>query len=104
MALVHHSLHSDLHSLSFICDGITGTPLIRINRKTPLEVCYEGTSFLLELADLRIFNDYKLGKCEWKRNGKSLKLCKCLKCHQICGQLITKERASVFCENCIKNF
>ena len=104
MALVHSPFQSDLHSLSFICDGIIGKPLIRIHHKAPLEVIYEGTSFLLEMADLKIFNYHKLSKCEWKKNGKSLRFLKCVKCNQICGQIKSQERSSMFCEYCIKNF
>ena len=93
----------DLYSLSVVCDGIRGSPLIRIP-KAPLEVVYEGTSFLLVSADLKLFKELKLSKCEWRKNGKIFKFTKCLKCNQICGKLASCPQSSVFCENCIKKF
>ena len=93
----------DLTTLLQLCDGIGGTPLKRIPHKAPLSVNFEGTSFLLELADLKLFRERKLQRCEWSRNGEQFKFAKCVKCQQICGKSC-RQQCSVFCENCIKNF
>ena len=94
---------SDLSTLSAVCDGIIGAPLKRIPCKAPLAVSFEGTSFLLELADIKLFRDQNLGRCEWSKNGEHFNFAKCVKCNQICGKVVRKQ-SSVFCENCIKSF
>lgn len=93
----------DLGTLLTLCDGIDGTPLKRIPHKAPLAVSFEGTSFLLEMADLKLFRERKLERCEWKKNGEQFIFAKCIKCQQICGKL-ANEQCSVFCESCIKKF
>ena|SRR3990167_5496059 len=98
--------NGDLWSLSTVCDSIvSGAPLIKIPHKSPLVISYEGTSFLLELADLKLYRNNKLKKCEWQTKGKLFEFINCFKCDQPCARLKGSEgQSSVFCESCIKSF
>lgn len=105
MAVVSNLPFSDLKCLSTVCDGIDGIPLIKVPHKVPLSVTYEGTAFLMELADLKLFRNYKLEKCEWTRNGTALTFTRCFKCNQLCGQIPSSQgRSSVFCQQCLLHF